>query len=201
MDKLIADIKAVVFDLDNTLVSSDMDFQALRQQMGCPPQYDLLTFIDEIDCPIQTQAAHQQVIDHEMSDAKSSEPMPGCIEFLKYLCQENLQTAIVTRNCEPATALKLEHNNITIEHVISREHYPPKPDPTSLLALAEQWDYPCKHILYVGDYIYDLQAADNAGMPSCLMTHGRDLDFADMATIALPHLTDLHQLFIRHFNN
>lgn len=29
-------IKAVVFDLDNTLVSSDMNFGELRQQLGCP---------------------------------------------------------------------------------------------------------------------------------------------------------------------
>ena len=46
----IRHIKAIVFDLDNTLVSSDMDFRWLREQIGCPLDSDLLSYVDQLEC-------------------------------------------------------------------------------------------------------------------------------------------------------
>lgn len=35
-------IKGIIFDLDGTLVSSSLDFNAIRRDIGCPPQqFDL----------------------------------------------------------------------------------------------------------------------------------------------------------------
>ena len=76
----------------------------------------------------------------------------------------DLPVAIVTRNCKQATALKISNNQIPISTVLTRECAPAKPDPTALLMIAGQWQIAPAHILYVGDYIYDQQAAENAGM-------------------------------------
>ncbi len=184
-------IKAVVFDLDNTLVTSGMDFQALRRVIGCPLNEDLLTYSDSLPDKRDRAQAHQIILDHEMSDALMSQPMSGCYELLEFLRQQRFFTAVVTRNCRQATALKLSHNNIEFEQVITREDFPAKPAPDSLVSLASQWRLSTDSVLYVGDYLYDLQAAANANMPSCLVTHGHSPAFKDQASLVVSELDEL----------
>lgn len=184
-------IKAVVFDLDNTLVTSEMDFQVLRGVIGCPLSEDLLTYTDSLSDKQDRDRAHQIILDHEMSDALRSEPMSGCYELLEFLYKNDFYTAVVTRNCRQATTLKLNHNNIEFEQVITREDFPAKPEPDSLVALASQWNLPTDNVLYVGDYLYDLQAAANANMPSCLVTHGQSPTFANQASLVVNELDEL----------
>ncbi|CDT83250.1 HAD-superfamily hydrolase [Vibrio diabolicus] len=188
-------VKAVIFDLDNTLVSSDMNFKDLRQQLGCPQNEDLLDFVDKLDHPHQREHAHNVIFDHEISDAEQSSPMLGCHELLAYLHQHKVKTAIVTRNCLIATQRKLEHNRIDVEHVLTRECYPAKPDPLSLQVLAKEWRLMPDEVLYVGDFLYDLQAAYNAQMPSCLVHHDTTAQFHDSASLAITELTDLLEHF------
>ncbi|USD34456.1 MULTISPECIES: HAD family hydrolase [Vibrio] len=191
----IAKIKAIVFDLDNTLVSSNLDFQWLRAQVGCPRDVDLLTFIDKLDCSHSALRAKQLVLQHELDDAEQSTPMPGCLALLDFIAFNHLHTAIITRNCQQASQRKVDHNQLNISRIISREHFPPKPAPDSLLALAREWQLPPEQILYVGDYMYDLQAASNARMPSCLVTHGKPTTFNQHASLSVDHLNDLLDLF------
>jgi HAD superfamily hydrolase (TIGR01549 family) len=75
-----------------------------------------------------------------------------------------LPMAIVTRNCRQATAIKVANNSIPIDYVLTREDAPAKPDPTALLMVANTWQLQPEDCLYVGDFIYDQQAAENAGM-------------------------------------
>ncbi|RTZ18234.1 HAD family hydrolase [Vibrio aquaticus] len=195
----IDQIKAIVFDLDNTLVSSDMDFRWLREQIGCPLNLDLLSYVEQLDCTQQQQYASALILQHEQEDAQSSHPMPGCLPLLEFIETHALHTAVITRNCEQATHTKLAHNGLSIPVVITREQFPPKPAPDSLQYLAKKWDLASYEVLYVGDYLYDLQAAFNADMPSCLVTHGNDTPFHHHASIVVEQLTDLRDQFYRSF--
>ncbi len=49
-------IKAVIFDLDNTLVTSNINFSQLRQQLGCPQDIDLLSYIETLNADEKTHA-------------------------------------------------------------------------------------------------------------------------------------------------
>lgn len=116
----INQIRAVVFDLDNTLVTSSLDFVSMRQALGCPEQEDLLSFVDKL--PDAAQRAHAQhiILQHEMADAQSSTPLPGCHALLAFIKQRSWRCAIVTRNCLAASELKLAHNDIEVEKLITR---------------------------------------------------------------------------------
>jgi FMN phosphatase YigB (HAD superfamily) len=46
----------------------------------------------------------------------------------------------------------------------AREDAAPKPDPEALLALAAQWRLSPAHCAYIGDFRYDIEAAQRAGM-------------------------------------
>ncbi|MDN3612414.1 HAD family hydrolase [Vibrio ostreicida] len=196
-----SDIKAIVFDLDNTLVSCNMDFKGLREQIGCPLNADLLTYIDELDCPESAQRAHRIILQHELDDARHSEPMPGCHNLLEFIKSQAFETAIITRNCAQAALQKTQFNQLNISRLITREHFPPKPTPDSLLALADEWVLAPHQILYVGDYLYDLQAATNADMPCCLVTHGQQLDFAHCASLVVEQLSGIIEHFVSQQQN
>ena len=176
----MAPITGVIFDLDGTLVSSSLNFTAIREQIGCPQSTDILTFIDNIKDHVARQHAIDKVVVNELKDAHSAEIIPGVIEMLAELHHTNVPTAVVTRNCRVATDIKLQRHNLEFEIVLTRECAPPKPDPTALLNIANDWDIDPQHLVYVGDYIYDIQTAENAGMRSVLM------DFSDEPTSEKP---------------
>lgn len=157
-------IKGVIFDLDGTLVESSLDFTAMRREVGCPEKEDILTFIDSLPDIAQQQAAHQVILDHELADAENARWLDNGKVMVETVLNANLPIAIVTRNCKQATAIKVANNDIPITNILTRECAPAKPAPTALLMIAEQWQLAPADCLYVGDYIYDRIAAENAGM-------------------------------------
>ncbi|MBU3023651.1 HAD family hydrolase [Aestuariibacter sp. A3R04] len=157
-------IKGVIFDLDGTLVESALDFTKMRAAIGCPPGQDILAFIDTLPTKAQQTQAHNAILQHELNDARTANWLDNGKAMVTRVQQAQLPMAIVTRNCKEATAIKIHNNGIPITTVLTRECAPPKPDPTALLMIAEQWQLPPADLLYVGDYIYDQQAAENAGM-------------------------------------
>ena len=187
-------LRAIVFDLDNTLVSSNMDFHWLRTQIGCPQHLDVLNYTSKIACPVTKATAQQKILNHELEDAQMSHLMPGCKMLLAYIENQSLHTAIITRNCLQAAQTKVTHHQLGISRIISREHYPPKPSPDALIALATEWQISPSELLYVGDHLYDLEAARNAQMPSCLVTHGNQRSCSHFASVIVPHLDDLTRL-------
>lgn len=156
--------KAFIFDLDGTLVESDLNFTTIREAIGCPTDQDILTFITELESDTQRYNAEQVVLKHELQDAYFAKWIDGAQRFVIELYQQKIPMAIVTRNCRAATSVKVSNNNIPIKTIVTREDAPAKPDPTALLMIAEEWGMTPSDIAYVGDYIYDIQAANNAGM-------------------------------------
>ncbi|MBO1254780.1 HAD family hydrolase [Alteromonas sp. 5E99-2] len=156
-------IKGVIFDLDGTLVSSSLNFTQIRRDIGCPQHVDILSFIESLPEEEKVEA-EDIVIQHELNDAGNAELLKNGKRMLDQVHAAQLPMAIVTRNCRRATYIKMANNHIDVPLVITREDAPAKPDPSALLDIAAQWGIPVENILYVGDYIYDQQAAERAGM-------------------------------------
>lgn len=160
----LSDIKGVIFDLDGTLLESRLDFAAMRKAIDCPSDTDILVFIAAISCEKARGHAESLVLQHELTDAKTAGWLTIGKQMVEKVTAAGLPMAIVTRNSREATALKLKNNNVPITRVLTREDAPPKPDPTALLTIANEWGFTPQECLYVGDYIYDRLAAENAGM-------------------------------------
>jgi len=195
--KPINEIKGVIFDLDNTLVSSSLDFKTLKQSIGCCSGEDILEFVNKIESKEHRQQADAKILAHEYDDAMSSEILTGAHDLIAHLNLCNIPTAIVTRNSKQSSEHKIKKHSINIENVITREMFPPKPDPTALNHIANQWQLQNKEVLYVGDYLYDIQAAQNAKMQSCLISHFEEKPYQDQADIVVDTLSELKQLLIK----
>lgn len=183
-------IKGVIYDLDGTLVESSLNFKAMREAVNCPPHCDLLHYIEQISDETEQRQAMQLILDHEQRDALTAKVLPGALALVNWLKQQDIPQAIVTRNNKDAAKLKVSNSQLPIDLVISREQYPAKPDPAALIAIAKQWQLDCVDIVYIGDFKYDLMAANNANMVSCLINQ-QDADYQDMADLIFD---DLHAL-------
>ena len=163
--------RAIMFDLDGTLVSSSLNFVKICTELGCKPGTDILAFISSLPAAEQ-RIAHELIHDYEREDAETAMIIDGVADVLAALKERRINTAIVTRNSQTATMLKLKRSNIKVEKVITREMGVPKPAPDTLLNLANAWGFRSRDCCYVGDYVYDLQAANNADMHAIWFANG-----------------------------
>lgn len=184
--------RGVIFDLDGTLVSSSLDFAAIKHEIGCPLEADVLSFLKTL--PKRTQHEAMSVIHrHELLDAQRCDWIPGARAFVETCIEHAIPMAIVTRNSLQSSKVKIERNAIPIDRVITRENSKPKPDPTALLQVARDFELPTHSILMVGDYRYDLEAGRNANMKSCLINYTTLPDYAHLADYTFQHFGLLHQ--------
>lgn len=182
---------AVIFDLDETLLTASIDFKTIRNAIGCGKGEDILAHLETFTDDNEKQEALRMIREHEIQDAMQAEWIPGAKKMVQELKDANLPVAIVTRNSKEATHIKLHRNKVDIDTVITREQAPPKPDPTALLQIAKEWRIPPEKIAYVGDYIYDVLAANNARMHACLYLRREIADFANLADFVFKDYTEL----------
>jgi HAD superfamily hydrolase (TIGR01509 family) len=187
--------QGVIFDLDNTLVSSSLNFKQIRDEIGCTEHSDLLTYIEQLPTQ-QANAAMDIVLSHEYQDAESAVLMPGVKDCLSALAKQNIKMAVVTRNCQHAAQLKLAKTALNFDIVLTRDDAPAKPDPTALLQVAKQWQLTPSDCIYVGDFLFDIQAAQNANMDSCLYIVDSCPDYANTATHTIEHFSQLTKLVL-----
>ncbi len=184
-------IQGVIFDLDGTVVSFELDFSLIEAQIGCPCEQDLLDYIAQLPSPYMREEAMNIVHQHELQDAQFATILPGVTEAVNALKVKNIPMAIVTRNFDKAAAIKLQNNPLPIETVLTRSDAPAKPDPSALNAIATLWNINASNLLYVGDFLYDIQAAHNANMRACLYAPNAVPIYADQADYVLREFTEL----------
>lgn len=160
--------RAVIFDLDGTLVDSRLDFSAMRAELEAPAGVGLLEYIEGLATARARRAAMAVVHRHEMAGAAAAEWMPGAEEALHALYGAGLRTAIVTRNSREAARLTMDRLGMPAIPLMAREDAAPKPDPEALLSLAAAWALEPGHCAYVGDFHFDIEAAERAGMAPVL---------------------------------
>jgi HAD superfamily hydrolase (TIGR01549 family) len=189
-------VSGVIFDLDNTLVSSSLNFSQIRQAINCPVDQDILGYVDSL--PISQQIdAREKILHFEMLDAQNATILPGTENLLKLLDSKDIPYAIVTRNCKQAALLKIQNNNLNIPLLLTRENSKAKPAPDSVYSIANYWQQSPENILFVGDHLYDIQTAINAQAMSCLINYGSILPYEDLADLVLKNLSQLTSTLIK----
>lgn len=186
-------IHAVAFDLDGTLVHSTLDFQGIREELGFPPGQGLLEHIATLADAAAAAEAHAVIQRHELAAAAEAYWMPGAAELLHALQDAGLPTAILTRNTRAAVDVMMQALDIPVPLILTREDCLPKPDPDGLLHIGRHYGVQPERMVYVGDFIYDLQTARAAGSVACLYRNAGNAHFAEHAHWVVDHLGELTQ--------
>jgi HAD superfamily hydrolase (TIGR01509 family) len=161
-------IRAVVYDLDGTLVDSGLDFPAIRREMALPEGVPILEALAEIP-PGERLDDCLRVLDrHECEAAERATLMPGAAELVANLAARDIPQGIFTRNSRRCSTRMLERVGLRFRWVLCREDGPPKPHPAGLLKLCEIWRVDPADVLFVGDYLHDINAGRAAGVRTVL---------------------------------
>jgi|ABPY01.1.fsa_nt_gi HAD superfamily hydrolase (TIGR01549 family) len=179
-------LDCVIFDLDNTLVESDLDFDQIKREIGT--SMPILEYRDEAD-----EAEKARVDDilerHEARAASNCTFLSGARELLEFLEERGVAKALLTRNTQRTIAHVCGRLGMRFDIALSREDSEPKPSPRPVLHICQALGAAPERTLVVGDYLYDMLAGERAGAMTMLVdSHNRgrfvyepDYEVADLA--------------------
>jgi len=181
-------ISAILFDFDGTLTKPhSIDFAGMRRELGCPSDHGILEFVEAINDPAKRGDAEAVLDRHEMAAAARAEPNESAEETVRELLGMGYPLAVLTRNTRRAVMRSLENFEALgagdFATIVTRdEGIRPKPDPEGVERVAASIAVPVSELLCVGDYVYDVELARNAGCPCAYITNrtprpGIDPDF------------------------
>ena len=220
-------LKGIVFDMDDTLVRSNLDIPAMYRKifgtdLSTNVNCDILKDINDLPTQEERTRAHQIVDEMEEDSRRQMTLMPGCVELLTWLKAHNIPISLVTRNSKKTTTVfneKLERAQQgrgrqrqmqKFQHILTRDdNIPPKPDPTALKIIAQDYfnvDLPSSEILMVGDSIVnDIGFGKNAGVQTALLLssdsqHNEEEETTDDgADFYVERLTELPRKLWKHY--
>ncbi|KIL34274.1 hypothetical protein SD71_21685 [Cohnella kolymensis] len=179
-------IKGVIFDMDNTLLQSRIDFHGMKSEIhkylvelgvapSALPLQKLTTsmLIDQAVLSGRMDAASMKQMwniakKYEIAGMKNAELEPGARKLLDFL-KDKLRLVVVTNNSGEAAETALSENGISsyFDLVVGREFMGRmKPEPDGFVYVAEKFreELAVQDWLAVGDSWIDRQASEAAGI-------------------------------------
>lgn len=177
--------KGYIFDLDGTLVDSKLDFNKMREEIGIPHGEPILEYLERHPDPHFVKKGLEIVHQHEVMGAQKAELIEGALQLLEELRSKNIPTGLLTRNSKVVTELTLNRFSLPLDDVLTRDDCRPKPDPEGLLILSRKWSLPVHDLVYIGDYLFDLQTAKACSMTAALFEPNGPSPFRDQADFTI----------------
>ncbi|MDR1622144.1 MAG: HAD-IA family hydrolase [Synergistaceae bacterium] len=180
-----AEASAFILDWDGVLADTRLDFKPLRQKYFAKDKASipvpLLEAAAELPEPLRDEVM-AEIRRIEIEGAERAAAVEGAKDLIAWLAggggrkitgKARKPWAVVSRNCRDSIILAAERCGIALPAVVlSREDPCVKPDPKALALAAERLGVDLRDCVMVGDFVYDLQAARNAGIPSVLVRGG-----------------------------
>ena len=190
-------IKAVIFDLDGTLVDFTLDYKALRAEVlqflakrGFPRSifsmresffrtlekaeiYMKNNCVKEKDFQQIRKSVFSIANRYEMEAARETSLVPGVLETLKALRRKGLKMALFTANDEKPTDCVLRRFRLKpfFDAVITRQSVKNiKPNPAHLEAVLKALKVKPEEAVVVGDSVYDMKCAQGLGVTAIGIT-------------------------------
>ena len=216
-------MKAVLFDLDGTLIDTAADFVRIIQQMCRDEQRPVVEaeiirtqvsegaramvqlVYPEMDVTDPVFLAHRQRFLNTYGDniVVDTNLFEGMYPLLEELEAHQIPWGIVTNKPRGLSELLLAALNLTERCAVlvcPEDVSKTKPDPEPMYLAAKQLNLEARDIIYVGDHPRDIDAGRNAEMYTILAAYGylplesRD-DLAAWQADAIIHtVSELHQL-------
>lgn len=207
-------IKGIIFDMDNTLLRSKIDFRLMKQETFkflvlhniFPPDFDITNHTTStiIEAAVSTNLMTEKLLiemwgipeKYEVIGMKDADLEPGVIELLEEL-KEKYRISIVTNNSIKAAREALMRNNIFeyFDYVIARENMGSlKPSPSGFQYILDQHsDIKKEEWISVGDAWIDGKASLEAGIQ--FIAYQADIEkMNERGIVPLASINDIRQL-------
>lgn len=189
----ISSVKGVIFDLDDTLILSTVDYARFKRLIidrisatagDDPGLYSssegILSLIDRYRDRMAERGEGAEKIAAELAEfdrimdgvelerIQETKEIPGARELLTLLRVHSIKVGVLTRGCEDyaAAALDLTGMASLVDAVECRNsRVPPKPSPESYWRLAGRLGLRPEETIFVGDHTIDIVCAQRVGVP------------------------------------
>ena len=177
--------RAVIFDLDGTLLNSLEDLAAAANFALRNRRFPERT-VEEVrrfignGVPLLIKRAVPTGTSPEVEDACLADfrtyyskhmfdctvPYPGIPALLEHLKEQGYHLAVVSNKFEAAVQALCRHSFGTLFHeaIGDRDGYRKKPAPDNLLRCMEQLGVSREEVIYIGDSPTDIETAENTGV-------------------------------------
>ncbi len=181
-------LKAVLFDLDGTLINSEkLSFEAIdcgfREVLGRP-----LTQNEEANLlgrpvkktlsekyPSEGAAIYESILRHFNEKISGIKAYPGVIDLLDLLSAQNVRMAVVTSGDREVASRVMESSGIGryFEFFVGQDDTKlHKPDPEPIFLALKKLGLFSGDCIFVGDQPYDIMAAKSSGMDALAAVWG-----------------------------
>lgn len=155
-------IRGLIFDLDGTLVDVPYNWPRIKADLNTGGQ-PILKFLS--DLPEPEKSRKWTVLEgYEKIATAKAVLKDGVPELLLYLEQRCLRTALVSNNSQKNVSLLIRKFSLKFDITLSRDSGMFKPTAQPFLHILRMWNIPKAECGVVGDALFDVQAAEAAGI-------------------------------------
>lgn len=192
--RLLMESDAVLFDLDNTLIETHIDFAEMKRktlalgvewgvETDTMRDMDILAIVEQVTAILQSitmsgahenfhNAAFVMLAAQEAEQCADPILLPGASELLSCLNRRGILVGVVTRNCRMVADRLLVEGDLQCDVLLAREdvaQVKPHPDHLRDALRVLQTKFPKRRLqaqdcLMVGDHVMDIRAGRAAQM-------------------------------------
>ena len=185
----LARVRAVVLDMDGTLMRSRYDWPEIRRRLGITGR----SILDELEAlPEPTRSVRRRELEAvEQEATRTARLEPGARELLEAFRRSGLRTALVTNNTEANARELLERFDLDFDVVLTRDTGLWKPSAAPLVEALRRLGVAPARALAVGDSAFDLEAGRAAGCALVAVVNGGHDTLRHLADLSFPDLAGL----------
>ena len=183
---------AFILDWDGVLADTKLDFKPLRRKYFNGEIVPLIEAASALSEPDRSEV-RAEIRRIEMEGAENAAAVEGAKDLIAWLTAPGAEKpwAVVSRNCRDSLLLAARNCGITLPPVLlSREDPYVKPAPEALALAAERMGVDLADCVMVGDFVYDMMAANRAGIPAVLV-RSRGESWENLADFSYATVGDL----------
>ncbi|MFA5785154.1 MAG: HAD family hydrolase, partial [Phycisphaerae bacterium] len=141
------------------------------------------------------QEVERILLHHERLGVEQSQLNDGSARVLDELKKRGIKIGVLTRNRAANARAVAKKHNLIFDEVLGREEGPVKPNAFGVLELCRRFGIEPKEALMVGDYLFDIQCAHQAGATAVLLAnHPRADEFAHHADYRIDSLEEILEI-------